>query len=65
MTNNLRHVTHSGKEKTVLITGATSGIGLALFQQYAQQGDNIIACGRNQEKLAELESEAFKTSQFV
>ncbi|WDE04182.1 SDR family NAD(P)-dependent oxidoreductase [Thalassomonas viridans] len=38
--------------KTVLITGATSGIGEALLARYHQQGFYVIACGRNREKLA-------------
>lgn len=42
----------------VLITGATSGIGEALVHQYLKQGHNVIACGRNQEKLAQLIDEA-------
>ncbi|KXJ51457.1 MAG: short-chain dehydrogenase [Colwellia sp. Phe_37] len=38
-------------QATVLITGATSGIGEALLQQYLANGYRVIACGRNQEKL--------------
>lgn len=38
----------------VLITGATSGIGRQLVADYLQAGDTVIACGRNQEKLAKL-----------
>jgi NAD(P)-dependent dehydrogenase (short-subunit alcohol dehydrogenase family) len=34
---------------TVLITGAGRGIGLALTQQFAEAGDNVIACARNPE----------------
>jgi short-subunit dehydrogenase len=41
---------------TVLITGATSGIGEQLVKDYSAQGWQVIACGRNQEKLAQLES---------
>lgn len=40
--------------KTVLITGATSGIGLALVEQYSSKNYHIIAAGRNQLKLKEL-----------
>ncbi|PKG81035.1 short-chain dehydrogenase [Colwellia sp. 75C3] len=50
--------------QTVLITGATSGIGLALFEQYVTQGANVIACGRNEDKLADIASRAFKTCNF-
>lgn len=40
--------------KTVLITGATSGIGERLALDYAQIGWSVIACGRNAGKLAQL-----------
>lgn len=40
--------------KTVLITGASSGIGYELAKIYANNGYNIIAVGRNLEKLKEL-----------
>jgi len=50
--------------KTILITGATSGIGYSLFQHYQQKGDNVIACGRNQEKLGEMADSAYKIGQF-
>lgn len=39
----------------VLITGATSGIGEALVAQYQQHNHHVYACGRNTQKLAELE----------
>lgn len=40
--------------KTVLITGASSGIGLALVHFYLTQQYHVIACGRNQDKLSSL-----------
>lgn len=39
---------------TVLITGATSGIGEELAKRYLASGCFVIAIGRNQAKLAEL-----------
>jgi NAD(P)-dependent dehydrogenase (short-subunit alcohol dehydrogenase family) len=39
---------------TILITGATSGIGEALANLCAKAGHAVIACGRNEQKLAEL-----------
>lgn len=38
-------------KKTVLITGATSGIGLGCARKFAENGDRLILTGRNTEKL--------------
>lgn len=43
--------------KTVLITGATSGIGLACARKFAKNGDRIILTGRNEERLSEIKKE--------
>jgi len=40
--------------KTVLITGATSGIGLACAKKFAENGDRLILTGRNEQRLAEI-----------
>lgn len=42
------------KDKIVVVTGASSGIGLALVQLLLQQGARVAACGRNLEKLTAM-----------
>lgn len=48
----------------VLITGATSGIGLSLVEQYVLRGDKVIACGRNKEKMSSLEGRVSQSCLF-
>ena len=40
--------------KIVLITGATSGIGLATARKFAENGDKLILTGRNEQRLTEI-----------
>jgi len=42
------------KDKWVLITGATSGIGKACAYQFAEQGSNLILTGRREDRLKEI-----------
>ncbi|WP_286267382.1 SDR family NAD(P)-dependent oxidoreductase [Thalassotalea atypica] len=49
---------------TVLITGATSGIGLSLFEEYVNAGHQVIACGRNKEKLSTLSQRGAQVCAF-
>ncbi len=48
--------------KTALITGATSGIGEAIAQKFAQNGINVIISGRRQERLTALAASISKNT---
>ena len=43
--------------KVILITGATSGIGLACARKFAENGDKLILTGRNEQRLEEIRQE--------
>jgi NADP-dependent 3-hydroxy acid dehydrogenase YdfG len=43
--------------KTILVTGATSGIGKSTAELFAKQGNRIIICGRRSEVLESVKSE--------
>lgn len=51
--------------RTILITGATSGIGRAIAIKFAEQGNRIIITGRRQDRLDALQKEisSFKNSE--
>jgi uncharacterized oxidoreductase len=38
--------------RTVLVTGGTSGIGLGIAESFLQSKSKVIVCGRNKEKLS-------------
>ena len=41
-------------QRTIVITGASSGIGLACAETFASLGDRLILCGRNSARLAAI-----------
>jgi NAD(P)-dependent dehydrogenase (short-subunit alcohol dehydrogenase family) len=46
------------KEKTVIVTGASSGIGRATALLFAKNGSNVVAVGRNEKELGVLRDQA-------
>ncbi|MAP55768.1 SDR family NAD(P)-dependent oxidoreductase [Altibacter sp.] len=52
------------QQRTALITGATSGIGLATAQLFAQHNIKLILCGRRQERLQKIAAELNEYTQI-
>ncbi|MDF3820736.1 SDR family NAD(P)-dependent oxidoreductase [Leptospira sp. 96542] len=42
---------------TILITGGTSGIGLALAKRFSDLGNQILVCGSNAQKMEEIQKQ--------
>jgi NADP-dependent 3-hydroxy acid dehydrogenase YdfG len=51
--------------KTALITGATSGMGLATAQLLAQNKYRIIICGRREDRLSAIEKNSPRIPKFI
>lgn len=47
----------SFESQTVLITGASSGIGAEIAKRFAKEGYELLLLGRNEEKLKKVQSE--------
>lgn len=46
------------KQKTILVTGASAGFGLAIAERFAKRGDKVIACSRRTAPLDALVAES-------
>lgn len=45
------------QQKTMIITGGSSGMGLAMAKQFVQEGANVVITGRDVERLAKAKEE--------
>jgi hypothetical protein len=62
----LIHMSNSFTNKVVAITGGTDGIGKALVNELINRGAKVATCGRNPDKLYNLQVEnAGKSLQTV
>ena len=52
------------KDKVVLITGGSSGIGYEMAKKFSMAGANVIITGRNEEKLKDATSKLKKVTYF-
>ena len=55
----------SKASRTVVITGASSGIGLALAQAYLKRGDNVVGNARSAERLAQAAEQLGNPANFI
>lgn len=53
------------KEKVVIVTGASSGIGRATALLFAENNAQVIALGRNEKELSSLRDEAHKNEKKI
>lgn len=52
------------KEKVILLTGSTGGLGTEFAKAFLKSGARVILCGRNLQKLANLQKELIKINPF-
>ena len=53
------------KDKVVIVTGASSGIGLATARQFAAYGAKVVLAARSEDKLILLEEELSKITEVI
>ena len=54
----------SGSANTIVLTGATRGLGRALTEEFARLGHVVLGCGRSEEAAAQLRRRFGKPHEF-
>src|SRR5699024_12337596 len=52
----------SMKDKVVIVTGGSSGMGKAMVHRFANEGASVVMTGRNEERLQAAKQEIEKTA---
>src|SRR5699024_4223325 len=50
------------ENKTIIVTGGSSGMGKAMAQRFANDGANVVITGRNEEKLEMAKQDLLETA---
>lgn len=45
------------KSETIIVTGGSSGMGLAMAKQFVKEGANVVITGRDRERLQNAKEE--------
>lgn len=53
------------QQKTIIITGGSSGMGLAMAKQFVREGANVVITGRDLERLARAKQEILTVGEAV
>lgn len=53
------------KSNTILITGGASGIGFALAERFLEAGNDVLICGRREDKLKEAKAKHPEMNTFA
>src|SRR5215216_4857903 len=56
---------NSFQNKTVIVTGASSGIGKACAIEFAKRGANVVLAGRNQDALEKVRAQISSVSKVI
>ena len=53
------------KEKTILITGVTRGLGRAMAEEFVRLGHVVLGCGRSEKEIAQLQKQFAAPNDFA